>query len=143
MLDEDLKALALDRLADAEVLMAQGRFAASYYLAGYCVECALKAVIARMIQPGEFPDKTLANAVWTHDFDRLLIAVAAEAQSRGRPSPTVSLASDPTLKFNWKTVSSWTEASRYQKGREQATRDMVAAITDPNHGVLQWIRKYW
>jgi len=31
------------RLADADTLIKQGRYDAAYYLAGYAVECALKA----------------------------------------------------------------------------------------------------
>jgi HEPN domain-containing protein len=41
----DLQILAEDRLKDAEVLLANGRFGAAYYLAGYAVECGLKACV--------------------------------------------------------------------------------------------------
>jgi HEPN domain-containing protein len=50
----DLQILAEDRLKDAEVLLAKGRFAAAYYLAGYAVECGLKACIAKLTKAEDF-----------------------------------------------------------------------------------------
>ena len=44
----DLQKLAEERLADAELLLANGRFGGAYYLSGYVVECALKACIAQL-----------------------------------------------------------------------------------------------
>jgi len=43
------------RLKDAEVLLQKGRNEAAYYLAGYAVECALKACIAKQTKRHEFP----------------------------------------------------------------------------------------
>jgi HEPN domain-containing protein len=56
----DLQILAEDRLKDAEVLLASGRFGAAYYLAGYAVECGLKACIAKLTRAEDFPIKTLS-----------------------------------------------------------------------------------
>jgi len=50
------------------VLFAAGRFSGAYYLAGYTVECGLKACVAKLTTPESFPDKELANAVYTHDL---------------------------------------------------------------------------
>jgi hypothetical protein len=41
----DFQNLATERLSDAEALIAGGRFDCAYYVAGYAVECALKACI--------------------------------------------------------------------------------------------------
>ena len=38
--------LAEQRLAEAELLLANGFWSGAYYLAGYALECALKAKIA-------------------------------------------------------------------------------------------------
>ena len=43
----DLQQPALTRLAEAKALLAAGFPAGAYYLAGYAVECALKACIAK------------------------------------------------------------------------------------------------
>jgi HEPN domain-containing protein len=50
----DLQKLAEDRLLDAEALLAAGRWSAAYYLAGYAVECAIKACIAKLVQEYDF-----------------------------------------------------------------------------------------
>jgi len=44
----DFQELAQIRLRDAEVLLENGRFDGAYYIAGYSVECALKACIAKL-----------------------------------------------------------------------------------------------
>jgi HEPN domain-containing protein len=52
----DLRELALLRLKEAQVLFANGCWSGAYYLAGYAVECALKACIAKGTERHEFPD---------------------------------------------------------------------------------------
>jgi len=44
-----LRQLAEDRILDAACLLACGRPAGAYYLAGYAVECGLKACILAYI----------------------------------------------------------------------------------------------
>jgi HEPN domain-containing protein len=51
----DFQKLALIRIADAQVLFQNGRYDAAYYLAGYAVECALKACIAKQTMRHDFP----------------------------------------------------------------------------------------
>ncbi len=47
----DLEALAETRLEDSIFLLQAGRSSSAYYLAGYAVELALKACIAKSFQP--------------------------------------------------------------------------------------------
>jgi hypothetical protein len=68
----DLQKLAKIRVKDAKVLLDNGRFEGAYYLLGYSVECALKACIAKQINRHEFPDKELAQKVYTHKLSELL-----------------------------------------------------------------------
>src|SRR5438128_3777261 len=68
----DLQLLSDARVADAEVLLRDGRWAAAYYLLGYAVECGLKACAARQFQQDEVPDKTVVNDFYTHRLDKLL-----------------------------------------------------------------------
>ena len=63
----DLKGLALTRLREAKVLLANGEYSGAYYLAGYVIECALKACIAKQTQRHEFPDKNRAAKSWGHE----------------------------------------------------------------------------
>jgi hypothetical protein len=60
----DFQKLAMDRIADAKALLAAKRWAGAYYLAGYAVECALKAcVLVRLTAEAEviFEDKRYAE----------------------------------------------------------------------------------
>ncbi len=59
----DLQRLALVRLDEAKALLDAGYWDGAYYLAGYVVECALKARIARQVQRYDFPDSNLAEKV--------------------------------------------------------------------------------
>jgi hypothetical protein len=73
-----LQQLAELRLEDAEALIASGRWAAAYYLLGYCLECALKACIARQFRTDEVPDRKLVNSFYTHRLDELLLISGAK-----------------------------------------------------------------
>ena len=63
----DFQNLAAERLSDAETLLAAGRFDGAYYVAGYVVECALKACIANKTKEDDFPPRE-TRKIWTHDF---------------------------------------------------------------------------
>jgi HEPN domain-containing protein len=68
----DLQRLARIRIKEAKVLLENNCFDGAYYLAGYAVECALKACIAKQTQRHEFPDKTRVLDSYTHDFAKLI-----------------------------------------------------------------------
>jgi HEPN domain-containing protein len=67
-----LQALAEARVADARTLLRGKRFDAAYYLAGYAIECALKACIATKTKRHDFPDKDFAREVYTHNLADLV-----------------------------------------------------------------------
>ena len=71
--------LADDRVADAKALLDPGRWGCAYYVAGYAVECALKACIAKLMKSEEFPDKTFAEKCWTHNLAQLLALAGLKA----------------------------------------------------------------
>jgi len=134
----DLQILAEDRLKDAQVLLANGRFGAAYYLAGYAVECALKACIAKLTQAEDFPIKNSTNTVYIHDLKRLAATARVEvaiAQLSGI---------DQSFKNNWEIVSWWSEESRYDRSIDQPLAElMLNAVSEPQHGVMQCIKQYW
>ena len=95
----DLQQLAEARLREAKVLFDAGEWSGSYYLCGYSVECALKAVVAAQVNQGDFPDKKLADAVYTHDLVKLR-GLGARGRCRTRTahrSPECELASSQGL----------------------------------------------
>ncbi len=129
----DFQNLSVERLADAEALFAAGRHACSYYIAGCVVECALKACIADKTIEDDFPPRD-ANRYWTHDLERLIDSADLRAEIK----------SDPSLETSWAIVKDWSESSRYENSSDAGrARMMLDAITDPQNGILQWLRKYW
>ncbi len=131
----DLQLLADARLADAEVLLNSGRWSAAYYLLGYAVECALKAIAAKQFREPEVPDKKAVNDFYTHDLERLL------GISGAGPAFDLRAKADPAFLANWSAVCGWNEASRYNHLRtETEARDMFAAVSDPASGVLPWLK---
>jgi HEPN domain-containing protein len=133
----DLEQLTDERIADAHALFAAGRWPGAYYLAGYAVECGLKACIAKLVRTGDFPDKKLAEKSWSHEIEKLLDAAGLKAD-RDRDA-----AANPTLSTNWTVTKDWTERSRYELKTQPEADALIAVITDPKDGVLPWIKSHW
>ena len=134
----DLHTLADKRIAEAEVLLQNGLYEGAYYLAGYAVECALKAYIAKQIREHDFPDKKLVNDSYTHDPSRLL------GLSGLRGAYDQAANSAPDLKFNWTVVKDWSERDRYAVAvDEQRARNLFEAITNDPHDILTWLKPLW
>src|SRR6267154_1899434 len=65
----ELRQLAEDRILDAQVLLAGQRWSGAYYVAGYAVECGLKACIARLTAEHDFPPKVkFVQDCYTHEL---------------------------------------------------------------------------
>lgn len=134
----EFRRLAATRLDDARVLLQARRYAGAYYLAGYAVECALKACIARQTRRHDFPPpRRVIEELYTHDLTRLVKAAGLtldlQAQERA----------DPEFGNDWLIVSRWSEQSRCDSASRQLAIDFVNAIDDPDHGVLAWVRRHW
>lgn len=133
----DLEKLAQVRLDDAVLLFQNGRHSSAYYLAGYSIELALKACIAKTFQPNVIPDKAYVNAIYTHSLNDLLKTAGLF------PAFQVAQRGDPHLAAAWGVVSNWTEASRYEMWDPISTATLLAAIQNPQHGVLEWLKRHW
>jgi hypothetical protein len=133
----DFQDLSRLRLREARALMGLRLPDGAYYLAGYAVECALKACIAKRTQRYEFPDKKRAEASYSHNLAQLLneagIKSAFADESRR----------DQSFKDNWDLVQLWSEQSRYETHPMEAAEALLQAINDRNHGVLACIRRHW
>jgi hypothetical protein len=77
----DFQLLSAVRLKEAKALLEAGFPDGAYYLAGYSVECALKACIAKRTNRHDFPDKKRANESYTHNLTQLVITAKLEAVS--------------------------------------------------------------
>jgi HEPN domain-containing protein len=133
----DFQRLARTRLKEAKVLLENKCFDGAYYLAGYAVECALKACIAKQTQRHEFPDKTRVLDSYTHDFAKLLRV--ANLTNHLEDEKNLNLA----FRQNWSIVVKWSEETRYQTTTPDEAKELYAAIVDRKNGVLSWFKKYW
>lgn len=127
-------------LVDAKPLLDAHRWSAAYYVAGYAVECGLKAcVLVRLAAEPEviFETRRFSENCWTHSALELVKLAGLEA---ARAADT---AANPALLKNWLTVKDWTEQSRYQAVSHQKAKKLYAAITHKPVGVMQWIRARW
>jgi HEPN domain-containing protein len=132
--------MAEERLKDAKVLLDGGRWAFAYYVAGYAVECALKAcLLKRMVITGWVFDEDVkrVDECRTHEFDKLIrIAGMLDdlKQETRRNAPFLS---------NWEVVTEWKVTNRYDDKPEGEARKLIAAIIDEPSGVMTWIRNFW
>ena len=126
--------LAQERVADAQLLLKAGQWPAAYYLAGYAVECRLKACIVQRIRtdPGiVFDTRKFAEQIWTHDVTALATQAGLENKIAGE--------TNQRFISNWLLVKKWNESSRYGFASNAQANDLVLAITEPIVGVLAWI----
>lgn len=132
----DFRNLAELRAEEARVLLRSRRQLGAYYLAGYAVECALKACIAKQRKRFEFPPKrSIVERMYSHNLDSLLDAADLKAQLEKE------IAANPDFAANWNTVRDWTSESRYETSGLNG-KELYNAVTGPN-GVLPWIRLRW
>jgi HEPN domain-containing protein len=132
----DFRTLAELRVEEARVLLRSKRRLGAYYLAGYAVECALKACIAKQRKKFEFPPKrNSVEKMYSHDLDTLLDVAGLKAQLERETTANKAFAA------NWDTVKDWTAQSRYKTSGLDG-QELYNAVTGPD-GVLPWIKLRW
>ena len=133
----DFQQLAEVRAKEAQSLFEQEQYDGAYYLAGYAVECALKACIAKRTRQYEFPDKNLAKKVFTHNLAILVQLASLENELE------TATQSNPDLGNNWNTTKDWSEEARYDRHVQQKAEDLLTAVLDRESGILPWLRERW
>ncbi len=134
----DFQAISRLRQSEAAALLKAGLYDGAYYLAGYSVECALKACIAKQTRRHDFPHKDIANKVWIHDLKQLIRWTGLG------PDLYREMKANEALGLNWAEVKDWTESARYEVGiSEIKARGFYSACTARTNGILSWIRKRW
>lgn len=134
---KDLQELSKVRLTEATALLKLGLFDGAYYLAGYAVECALKACIAKATQRYEFPDRTRVQDSHSHKLVDL-IKVAGLDEARVEQA-----GKDSDFRRNWDVIRAWSEQSRYRRNSPESAQTLLAAVGDRRHGVISWIKLQW
>jgi len=122
---------------DGETLFATKRYDACYYLAGYAVECALKACIARKFRANTIPDRNEVNRTYSHDLARLVEVAGLQVELERRLD-------NAGFGENWNLVKDWRPDRRYELATTRGeARALLEAITDPQNGILVWLSKHW
>lgn len=133
----DLEKLADEKLSDAQALLGVKSWSNAYYLAGYAVELAIKACIAKSFKADTIPDKDLVIKTYSHEFSRLIgtAGLTAELQNQVLASQDFGAA--------WGVVNEWSPEDRYRFNSEQDAKELIEAISNAAHGVLPWIKALW
>jgi HEPN domain-containing protein len=118
-------------------LLAGGHWDGAYYLAGYAVECALKACIAKATRRYDFPDKRRVDSSYSHNLAELVKIAELEDAREDREM------SDPDFSRNWETSQRWSEQSRYRRYGSNDAELLLDAIRNRRHGVMAWIKLHW
>jgi HEPN domain-containing protein len=133
-----LRSLANARIEEARILLDNGQWTGSYYMAGLGVECALKSCLAAAVKEYDFPDKDFVNAMYVHNLERLLRLNGGLWNSL-QPD----MKADVKLETNWNTVKDWDDSRRYVIVEELEARALYAATTEIPSGMMVWIKGKW
>lgn len=124
----ELRQLAEDRIADAALLLASGRWSGTYYLAGYAVECGLKACIARLTNQDDFPrDRKFVEECCTHNLEKVLKAAASSRRLMRTPWRTPPSRAIGALRKNGMKRAG-TSRKRRPKLKSSTTRSRITRM---------------
>ena len=133
----DLQKLANSRIREAKILFEAGVYSGAYYLAGYAVECALKACFAKGVHRYDFPDRDKAGKIFTHRLRELAKLANLDTEL------TEAFDTNKRLSGSWLLVCNWTEESRYATWSKNDAEAILEAIAERKDGVLPWIKQHW
>src|SRR3954464_13012587 len=105
----DFKKLVELRVKEAKILLDNKCYEGAYYLAGYAVECALKACIAKKTKRYDFPpsEKTVRE-FYTHELEKLVRGADLAGALKSKE------VSDVQFSLNWAVAKGWKEQARYE-----------------------------
>ena len=122
-------------MREAQALTAAGEYSGAYYLAGYAIECALKACIAKQFREYDFPDKQTVLDSYSHDPSQLARVAKLDVKAQSQ--------TDMLFATNWTTVKDWSEKARYRIWTADQAQQLLEAITDQKGGIMRWLRLHW
>lgn len=134
----DLEELVYIRIKEAKALLDAESYQGAYYLAGYSLECAIKACIAKQVKQYDFPNLELAKNSYSHKLMDLLGVAGLKQKLREQEGL------DQNFQLNWAVAKDWNEKARYEsRVEEKKAWDLYLAITDDQSGILAWLKTYW
>ena len=104
----DLEKLSETRLREAGLLLENKLYSGAYYIAGYSVELALKACIAKNFRANVMPDIGVVTKLYIHDLEKLIKFAGLEQKL------LYDRKNNPTFDKNWMVVNDWSEEARYE-----------------------------
>lgn len=133
-----LKLLALERLRDAECLIANGNIGGAYYIGGYAIELALKAVVCKKLDIEMFDKEIvpghISKAFMIHNLLDLVFLAGLKKDLEK------ACAEDDTLLHSWSWVSKWSEQRRYDPPCNPKT---ATIFINSLKNVMQWMQLRW
>jgi hypothetical protein len=131
--------LAQLRVDEAKALLGHRQSSGAYYLAGYAIECALKAVIAKQFRAEEIPDRALVNKIYERDLSKLLSLAGLEAELNA------ARRADSELDHRWSIVKNWTEQARYSIWTDKDAASIMDGVAGDGRaeGLFQWLTARW
>lgn len=136
---EQLKELAQHRLDESRLLYPGGYYQGAYYMAGYAVEFALKALICKRLGVEVFVKGhgfgQVSDALHTHHLPTLLVFAGLFPNLQDEKIANKNLFQD------WSKVSEWTEQRRYEPltCSQQTVINFINAV----ERIMQWILKHY
>ena len=124
--------LAEQRLAEAELLLANKFWSGAYYLAGYAVECALKAKIASSFRENEIPELRRVQRIYSHDLSSLLDISGLKDEL------VAEMEANAELGERWAIAKQWSEQARYQIWTQELASAILEAVSGEK-GLLRWL----
>lgn len=147
----EIKALAYERLAEAEILCAASKYDGAFYLAGYSIELMLKAKICEHLGIDDLFDDSsqiygiseVRKAVKTHDIAVLLIFSGLRAKFDDAKSVSLILMETNSILFAASGKCLWSEQSRYQPCGSQMPESVgkLVNLLKNEEGIVQWINQ--
>jgi hypothetical protein len=134
----DFQQLTEDHLRHAKALLDAELYSGAYYICGYAVECALKACIcSRTNQFDFYAHPEIARKAWSQKFANLIDVSGLKEEFEA------ARLDDSVLDIHWKDVENWSEDSRYERSLQEDAQALYSAMSDPVHGVLACIKRFW
>jgi hypothetical protein len=133
----DLQSLANTRIREASILFEAEEYSGAYYLAGYAVECGLKACFAKTVREHDFPNKERTNRLYSHKLLDLVKLAGLETEL------STAQTTSPRFSSGWDLVCEWSAESRYSVSTLGQSEAILNAIVRDEDGVLPWIKRYW
>ena len=126
---DDLRELAELRLEEARALLGHGLHSGAFYLAGYAVELALKAVLTSDLSSYSMPNKREVTSAYTHRLIELARAANLDPSGAGKP-----------VRVAWHVATAaWAPDARYRKYGKVAAEEMVNSAEE----IVSWLKAHW